>query len=92
MKVLAFKMISGEEVLARVSAVKEDASGKVLSYEIDSPMTLMVGQGGLGLIPWALANPEGEFTLPSTAVLLAYSPQSEIEKQFLQRTSKIALA
>lgn len=58
MKVLAFKMISGEEVLARVNSTQEGANGQVISYEIESPMTLMVGQGGLGLIPWALANPK----------------------------------
>lgn len=92
MKVLAFKMTSGEEVLARVNSTQEDGSTKVLSYEIENPMTLMVGQGGLGLIPWALANPEGTFKLPAEHVILAYAPAAEIEKQFLQRTSKIALA
>ena len=84
-------MVSGEEVLARVNSTKEDGS-KIVSYNIESPMTLMVGQGGLGLIPWALANPEGTFDLPATSVLLAYPAQAEIEKQFLSRTSKIALA
>lgn len=85
-------MITGEEVLARVNGTQEDSKGKIAHYVIESPMTLMVGQGGLGLMPWALANPEGEFELPVSAILLAYPAQSEIEKQFLSRTSKIALA
>lgn len=92
MKVLAFKLVTGEEVLARVNSTKEDGSGKAISYEVENAMTLIVSNNGLGLIPWALANPEGTIDLPASAVIVAFSPAAEIEKQFMQRTSKIALA
>lgn len=90
-------MVSGEEVVARVSSTKEDQSGNIISYVLDSPQVLSVqnvqGRVGLAFIPWTLSNPDiSSITVPATSVLVTFSPADMVEKQYLQETSKIALA
>lgn len=92
MQVISLKMVSGEEVLARLK-YKIESNGALTHYEVESPMTLMAGQRGLALIPWTLSNQDlASIKIPVTHVIVAFEPDEETGKQYLQQTSKIALA
>lgn len=105
-KVLAFKLVSGEEVVAEVLEeitsesilVESKSSGEVKAYVVRRPHILRFqqvapGQIGLAFVPWTLSNPEIErLELPASAVLLSYEPSANVERQYLEQTSGISLA
>lgn len=107
-KIMTFKMITGEEVIAEVVEARsgsqlltEDSpafKGAVTSYVVKRPHVLQFqpmgrGQLGLALVPWALSNPDiRNLEVPASAVLLAFDPSEEVEKQYLQQTSGISLS
>ena len=97
--VYAFKMVSGEEVIAELkSTITMEPSGKPISYHVRRPHILQFqpvgpGQMGLALVPWTLADPTIEnLEIPGTAILLKYPAGESTARQYLQQTSGIALA
>ena len=107
-KVLAFKLVGGEEVVADVLEEKRDAAllvearlgynGEVTSYVVRRPHILRFqpiapNQIGLAFVPWTLSNPEiDKLEIPAKAVLLTYTPSANVEQQYLEQTSGLALA
>lgn len=98
MEVKSFKMITGEEVVARLISTNSTLglTPQVISYKMESPLVLSVhqqgGRVGLGFMPWTLSNPDlGEVDVPASAVVITFKPSDVIEKQYMQETSKIAL-
>ena len=91
MEVKSFKLVTGEEIVARV--IDETKS----EFTIDSPQVLQFqrvsqNQMGLAFVPWALSNPEiSELILPRSSTVAVYPPAADVEKQYLSQTSKIAL-
>jgi hypothetical protein len=94
--VKAFKMTTGEEVLAEVlnTTIVND---KVVTYNVRRPHILQFqpvgpGQMGLALVPWTLSNPSIErMEMPAQAVLLTYEPSKKVSDQYLSQTSGISL-
>ena len=106
-EVLAFKMVSGEEIVAEVMRTNRDNGGllveninskPIISYTVRRPHILQFqpmggGQMGLAFVPWTLSNPGIEtLEIPVSAVLLTFSPAQGVERQYIEQTSGIALA
>jgi hypothetical protein len=105
--VKSFKLVTGEEVVAEVvrelsgnqvlSEVTAYTSA-VTSYIVKRPHVLQFqqvapGQFGLALIPWTLSCPEiDKLELPASTVVATFAPSLNVEKQYLEQTSGIALS
>lgn len=91
MEVKSFKLMTGEEIVARV--MDETRT----EFVVDSPQVLQFqrvsqNQMGLAFVPWALSNPEiSDLQLSKSSIVAVYPPASDVEKQYLSQTSKIAL-
>jgi len=104
--VLAFKLVGGEEIVAEVLEEKRslaivDGLGsptEITAYVLRRPHILRFqpigpNQIGLAFVPWTLSNPEiNKLELPAKSVLLTFEPSANVEKQYLEQTSGIALA
>ncbi len=71
--------------------------GEITAWRVRRPHVLRFinsPQGAnLAFIPWTLCNPTIEvMTIPASAVLLTFPPSANVEKQYLEQTSGIALA
>lgn len=108
-KVLAFKLIGGDEVVAEVLDEKRHKSAVLIESKdpVDSPVAAYVvrrphilrfqpvapGQIGLAFVPWTLSNPEIErLEIPASAVVLSFEPSQNVERQYLEQTSGLAIA
>lgn len=90
MKVKGFKLINGEEIIARFTV------GDGGSYVLEKPRVLgfqETQQGmGLGFMPYIIGNPDADVVISKTSIIAEYEPRPEIEKAYMQQTSKIQLA
>lgn len=106
-KILAFKLIGGEEIVAEVLSENRGSmltetglneSAEIRSYTLRKPHILRFqpigpGEVGLAFIPWTLSNPTLEkVELPAKGVLVTYSPSANVEEQYSQQTSPIVRA
>ena len=99
-EVLAFKIVGGDEVVANVlkTVRSNGVDGDITSYIVRRPHILRFqqvapGQVGLAFVPWTLANPTiDRMTIPAEAVILTFSPDENVEKQYLEQTTGLALA
>jgi hypothetical protein len=105
--VKSFKLVTGEEVVAEVvrelsgnQVLSEMTaySGAVTSYIVRRPHVLQFqqvapGQFGLALIPWTLSAPDiDRLEIPASTVVVCFAPAMNVEKQYLEQTSGIALS
>lgn len=97
-QVLAFKLLSGEEVIAEVVR-RSLTSISAYEWTVRRPHVLRFhpvapGQMGLAFVPLTLSNPNLETLIIETKSLLfaPFEVSAEVEKQYLQQTSGIALA
>lgn len=97
-QVRAFKFTSGEEVIAEIKSYPFSSPDKQ-SWELRRPHILRfhpVGpnQMGLAFVPWTLSNPDLESVVVSRVNMLCdpFEISADVEKQFLQQTSGIAIA
>lgn len=97
MKVLSFKLVTGEELVSELSRTIEEA-GKVVAYELRRPHVLQFqqlpnGHLGLAFVPWSLSNPELPLiTIPASAIITQFETSAKVEAQYLQQTSSIQIA
>lgn len=97
MQVKSFKLVTGEEVVARlVTTTSNMATNDVISYQVDSPQVLSIqaagGRVGLAFIPWTLSNPDiSKLDIPGSAVVVMFDPSPTIEKQYMQETSQLVM-
>lgn len=103
--VKAFKLITGEEVIAEVQDTKtqqllqEDARDirDAALYTLRRPHVLQVqqvapGKFGMAIVPYTLSNPDlEEVVIPASRVITIFGVADSIEKQYLQQTSGLAL-
>lgn len=107
MSVRSFKLVSGEEVVGEVIANKSGNqilsesttyAGGITSYTVKRPHVLQFqqigpGQVGLAFVPWALSNPSiDKIEIPASAVIVVFNPDPQVERQYLEQTSGIAIA
>lgn len=105
--VKSFKLVTGEELVAEVvrelsgnQVLNEMSaySSAVTSYILKRPHVLQFqqvapGQFGLALIPWTLSAPEiDRLEIPASSVVVSFTPSANVEKQYLEQTSGIALS
>ena len=84
--VVSLKLSSGEEILGRLEAEKEN------NVTLKKPMVLIAQEQGLGLAPFMFSvSPDGKFVMKSTAISCIAKTEKEISKQYTAQTSGIAL-
>ena len=90
--VIVLKLITGEEVIARVS----EESSNLLTLE--KPMTLQMippntstGQVGFALVPWIKAAKNDKTTISIDHVLVTDEASDQTEKNYLQVVTGLSL-
>ncbi len=91
MELVALKLRSGEELIARV----EENIAPSESITISKPRLVVPVNAGDGIrpmfMPWILSNPDGTYDLPKAHVAIQTKPVPEMENIYLQHTTSIAL-
>ena len=88
--VKVLKLITGEEVVARVEQ-------KNTMYILDNPMTLRslpnqkTGQIGVALIPWFMSGKNENITISIDHVIAQDDPKSQPEKNYLAVVTGLTL-
>jgi len=92
-------MMTGEEIVAEISATRFSSNNDVKEYILRRPHSLQFqqvapGQIGLAFVPWALANPSIEqLTVPASALIIPpFEADAKVERQYLEQTSGISLS
>lgn len=97
MAVLAFKLVSGQEIIAEATANTATLNSTgAHSYTLSKPHVLQLqqhmGNVGLVLIPWFLSAPDVRgVEVGIEHIVAVISPDSQVEKQYLSQTSGISL-
>ena len=90
-KVIALKLSSSEEIIARVEHSTDEA------YTLSKPMMIGLapspdGSGvGIQMMPWVAANQDGSVHLFKSHIVAETTPHEELEKGYIQQTTGIAL-
>ena len=88
------KMITGEEVMARVSDDLTDGGGLIT---LDKPMTLQPvqtnqqGQMGFALVPWLMSGKSDKITISIEHVITQDDPNDKAEKNYLAQVTGLSL-
>ena len=89
--VKVLKLITGEEVIARVS---EERSNLLI---LEKPMTLQImpptatGQVGIALVPWMKSAKNEKVTISTEHVLVTDEASDQSEKNYLQVVTGLSL-
>ena len=92
--VKVLKMITGEEVMARVSNDLSDGGGLVT---LDNPMTLQAvptnqqGQMGFALVPWLMSGKSEKITISIDHVIAQDEPKAKSETNYLASVTGLTL-
>jgi hypothetical protein len=103
--VKGFKLVTGEELIAAVddktyellADTPRDARD-VVSYTLRRPHVMQIhqhapGKFGMAMVPYTLSNPDLEtVTISAANVIISFPIAAEVEKQYLQQTSGLAIA
>ena len=87
------KLITGEEVLARVSNDLSDGGGLIT---LNKPMSLQavpgqVGQMGFALIPWFMSGKNENITISIDHIIAQDEPKDKTEKNYLAAVTGLTL-
>ena len=88
------KLITGEEVMARVSDDLTDGGGLIT---LDKPMTLQPvqtnqqGQMGFALVPWLMSGKSDKITISIEHVNEQDDPKDQAEKNYLAQVTGLSL-
>ncbi len=89
-EIVAIKIASGEELLGKV--IEEDDTSITLS-DVLGLIAQNTQQGmQIGLAPFMMSNPEGDLKIERHAIVTQTTPGADLEKGYLERTSKIDLS
>ena len=92
--VKVLKLITGEEVMARVSNDLSDGGGLVT---LDNPMTLQAvptnqqGQMGFALVPWLMSGKSEKITISIDHIIAEDDPKDHAEKNYLAQVTGLTL-
>lgn len=85
-QVYAFKMVTGEEMMARI--VSEDDH----TYTLDHPVTLVASQEGLTLTPAVfIGNLDKPVELRKSAVIIKSEAKDEIAGKYIEAVTGISV-
>ena len=88
------KLITGEEIMARVSNDLTDGGGLIT---LDNPMTLQQvptnqqGQMGFALVPWLMSGKSTKITISIDHVIAQDDPKDQAEKNYLAQVTGLTL-
>ena len=89
--VKVLKLITGEEVIARIST---ESSNLLI---LEKPMTLQImpanqqGQVGFAIVPWLMAGNSEKITISIEHILAEDVVKSEVEKNYLANVTGLTL-
>ena len=92
--VKVLKMITGEEVMARVSNDLSNGGGLIT---LDKPMTLQAvptnqqGQMGFALVPWLMSGKSEKITISIDHIIAEDDPKDQAEKNYLAQVTGLTL-
>lgn len=91
-KIIAFKILSGEEIIGRIESDDEDtltlSKARVIQMVQTGPQTM-----GMAMVPFMASNVDGEIPFKKSAIITEpVTPSEESEKPYMQQTTSIALA
>ena len=92
--VKVLKLITGDEVMARVSNDLSDGGGLVT---LDNPMTLQAvptnqqGQMGFALVPWFMSGKNEKITISIAHIIAEDVPKGQTEKNYLAQVTGLTL-
>lgn len=82
-KVYTIKLISGEELIARV----KQENGIT---ELIKPRSIaMTGNGGFGMMPWLVSAPDSNVLIADTSIVGAVETGSMVATQYIKQTTGI---
>jgi len=85
-EVITFKLTSGEELVAKLTAETDSF------YKLSHPQVIGMGPSGPGLMPYLFTvSPDKEIKLSKITVTVAEATDQQFAKQFLESTSGIKL-
>jgi hypothetical protein len=83
-EVLVFKLVTGEEMLAKV--VESD----MFSWTLNKPMTLVPSNGGLAMtLGLYTGNPDKPVTLLKSGVIMTSVPRGDLVSTYIESTTGI---
>ena len=88
----------GTQMLLENQTEVKGSSGSITAYVVRRPHILQFqpispGKVGLAFVPWTLSNPTIErLEIPVSAVILTFSPASNVEDNYLSQTSGLEIA
>jgi hypothetical protein len=86
-EIYTLKLITGEEVISKLSAVDETG------YTIVRPLVLSMTGQGVAMTPFLFtAEIKGEITIPKNAVIAIASTDKQTAGQYIQGTTGIVTA
>ena len=90
-EVKVLKMISGEEVIARIKSENNlmILNKPMLLTQVSDPAGS--GRMGLGFVPWILSAVEEDVVVSVDHIITQLSVKPEIEKMYLSQTSGLSL-
>ena len=89
--VKVLKLITGEEVIARISEESSDL------LTLEKPMTLQIlppntsGQVGFAIVPWLMAGNSEKIIISTEHILAEDIVKSEIEKNYLANVTGLTI-
>ena len=91
--VKVLKLITGEEVLARISDDLSNGDGLII---LNKPMTLQpvpgqAGQMGFALVPWFISGKNENITISIDHVIAQDEPNTKSEKNYLAAVTGLTL-
>ena len=89
--VKVLKLITGEEVIARVSTESSDL------LTLEKPMTFQAvptnqqGQMGFALVPWLMTGKSEKITITTDHIIAQDDPKDQAEKNYLANVTGLTL-
>lgn len=81
-KVYTIKMISGEEIIARVE--QADGVTKLLK-----PRAIAMTGNSFGMMPWLISSPDSNVLVSDTAIVAAVETSQMVTTQYLKQVTGI---
>lgn len=85
MEVKTLKLITGEEIIARV--LKEGDC-----WKLNNPVMTIQTPQGLGLVPYCMTSTDKEMTLHSEHIMLLLDTRKELADQYLENVTGLSLS
>ena len=82
-----FKLITGEEVIAREASEQESSY-----YLLKQPRVIMPTEQGVALIPYVMFSKEDSVGINTQHIVCIYTPNDQLEQGYRQQTSGIVTA